>query len=98
MKPDKAAIVLRSPQGVTWVKDYNQVIVIDNLRQEQHLLRDVEALVWGWLVSGYSHARTIRLLENLLALSPAEAEKNLHSMLDAWRQAGILELEAGSNG
>lgn len=91
-------MILCSPASLVWVKDCNQVLIIDEQRRTFHRLSDEAALVWGWLASAYSYPKIVRLLENLLKLSPEEAEKKLHSLLHAWQRAGLLEREAGEDG
>jgi hypothetical protein len=88
MKPDTS---LRSPDGLDWVQDRDQVLIVDMRQQVSHQLRGTEAIVWSWLASAYSYPKMTRLLANLLTVSPAEAEKQLQAFLSQWLRAGLLE-------
>jgi hypothetical protein len=87
--------VLISSDLISWVKDREQIIVLDEQHQEMFVLRGVEVAVWGWLALSYPYAKIIRSLTVMLDVSADEAEQCLWATLQKWIDAGILNIESG---
>jgi len=87
--------VLISPASVSWIKDREQIIVMDEQRQEIFVLRGVEAVVWDCLVLTYPYSKIVRSLTVMLEVSSEEAEKRLWTIFQKWIRAGLLGIEAG---
>ena len=98
MNPGKPSTFLCSPDAVDWVKDLDQVLIIDRRRRVSYLLRDEEAVVWGWLASAYSYSKIVRMLESLIAVSSSQAEDHLRGFIQKWCLADLLKLESGEHG
>ncbi len=84
-------VALSSPDAVRWVKDADQILVVDEHSGNVHRLFGLEAAVWSWLTLGYPYPRLVRLTAALLSLAPAEAEPHLARCLTDWQVAGLLE-------
>ena len=87
--------VLISPDSVSWIKDREQIIVMDEQRQEVFVLLGVEAVVWSYLVLTYPYSKIVRSLTLMLEVSSEEAEKRLWTIFQKWIRAGLLGMEAG---
>jgi hypothetical protein len=86
--------VLISPHPLIWVKDREQIIIIDEQSQEIYALYHVEAAVWSWLTLAYSYPRIVELLAAMLGIPCPEAEHRLQIMVQNWQKAGILAKES----
>ena len=78
-----------------WAFSGHQVIVVDELEQQHHVLDQWQAAVWNWLSLSYSFTRIRRLLASFLAVSQPEAEERLRFLLQQWQAAGLLQIENG---
>lgn len=87
----KETAVYTCPPHITWVKDSQHTIIIDEQQGRSHILRGPEAAIWSWLTLAYSYPKLCRLLAALLDQSPAQAEQRLQATLETWRQAGLLQ-------
>lgn len=85
--------VLTNPNPLYWVKDQDQIFIIDEHSQEIYRMHHLEALVWTWLTLAYSYSKIVELLTALLVISSAEAEQRLRIIFQTWKNAGILNVE-----
>ena len=92
MSGEAGAVVFACPESMRWVEDADRVIVVDEREGETHILRGVEAAVWGWLTLAYPYPKLVQLLAALLVLSSADAEQRLVAILQDWRAAGLLQM------
>ncbi len=97
MKSNLQYSKLSSPIMVTWVKDRDHVLILEQSQEKIYRLIGVDAVVWGWLVSAYSYTKIVRLLSNLMVVSTSIAELHLQSIIRGWLRVGLLELEAGKH-
>lgn len=87
--------ILNSTDSVFWVKDRGQILVLDEKRQEIHVLRGVEAAVWGWLVLNYPYEKMVRSLTLMLGTSTEETQECLSTIIQKLISTGILTVEIG---
>ena len=85
-------------EGVSWVKDSSQIIVIDIVHQKAHQLQGAEMAVWDWLMLGYSFARIARMAAEMQNLPLKQAENSLARMIQGWCEAGLLEVTEQADG
>lgn len=76
---------------LVWVKDVNQTLLIDPNKELFLTLKGVEAATWDWLTLAYPYEKTLHFLALLSGGSPESAAEQLHAILCAWRQAGIIQ-------
>ena len=86
--------VLSNPCPLYWVKDREQLLIVDEQHQEIYALLGVEAAVWTWLTFGYPYAKIVELLAETLELPMVETEQRLHVIFQNWKKTGILAVEA----
>jgi hypothetical protein len=91
MSLDRQAVVLTCPASIRWVKDADQILVVDEQRGIQVVLRGRDAAIWDWLTLMYSYPRLVNLLAVLQAIPADEAERQLMDVLSAWQSSGLLE-------
>jgi hypothetical protein len=91
-------VVLTCPDDIFWVKDVNQMIIVNRQSGETQILRGVEASVWGWLTLCYSYPKMVHLVSALLVVPSGEAEEQLVEILKKWLTAGLLEITELSDG
>lgn len=84
------SLVYACPDSVHWVKDADQVIVVNDQDGRTHALRGVEGAIWSWLSLSYSYPKLVRLVAALLALPANDAEQTLLDVLHGWHEAGLL--------
>lgn len=82
---------LRPAEGLVWVKDATQIIVIHVASQTAHLLQGEEMVVWDWLMLGYSFDELAFMLAELRRTPLTDARQQLESLLQAWVEAGLLQ-------
>jgi len=87
-----SSVTYACPDSVRWVKDTDQVILLDEQTGRSHILQGMEAAIWGWLSLAYSYRRITPLVAALLAQPPAEAEQTLLATLERWQVVGWLEV------
>jgi len=88
----------RLAEGVSWVKDSTQIIVIDVVNQRAYLLRGNEMAVWDWMTLGYPFGKLAHMVAVLQNMSLEEAEKSLAEMIQRWCEAGLLEVTEQQDG
>ena len=89
---------VRLAEGVSWVKDSTQIIVVDVVQQKAHLLKGAEMAVWDWLMLGYPLGRIARMAAELQNLPIEAADKSLAGMIQGWCEAGLLEVTEQADG
>lgn len=89
---------VRLAEGVSWVKDATQTIVIDVVQQKAYLLKGDEMAVWDWLMLGYPFTRIARMMAELEDLSLEAAENSLAEMIQGWCESGLLEMTEQTDG
>ena len=87
--------VLSTPRPLYWVRDREQIVIVDEQTQEIHTLIGVEAAVWTWLTFGHPYTKIVELLAATLELPMVETEQRLHVIFQTWKKAGILAGRAG---
>ena len=98
MKTGPGATMLASRPSVAWVTDADCIIVVDGQGGEARVLRGAEAAVWSWLSLSYPYADLVRLLATQMAVSPADSDRRLRSILRDWRARGLLETAEPARG
>ena len=99
MNIDSQSVTLFIPDYISWVKDLGQIVIINEQSKDAFMLRDVEAIVWGWLSYSTTHKNLVSMLAVLLRVTYKEAEIQLSAMLNDWVNAGVLGvLEEGAFG
>jgi hypothetical protein len=81
----------RCSPTIVWVKDANQILLVNQKTDHSRFLRDVEATVWDWLILGYSYAKITQMLALMLNISE-DAGPVLESVLHDWLAAGIIQV------
>ena len=87
---DSSLLGLTCPPCVRWVKDSNQILIVDERVNTPTVLRDVEAAVWDWLMLGYNIPDVTELLAVLCNESPSLAETRLSGLLQGWLKSGLI--------
>lgn len=82
---------VRFAEGVTWVNDAVQTVVVDACRGAVYVLCGAEMAVWDWLGLGYPFKQVVRLLAAMQADSGEQAAQALVSMIENWLALGLLE-------
>lgn len=92
-----SSVTYTCPASVRWIRDTNQVIVIDERQHRLFQFRGVEAEIWGLLSLRYPYPKTVSLVAALLNLSADAAERELCHVLARWHGMGLLgiRLEIG---
>jgi hypothetical protein len=83
-------VVYRCSPSVVWVKDAEQILVVDGETQRSWALRDAGAVTWELLVVGYPYRRLVAMLSLILSLPAQEAERMLVDILQQWHDGGIV--------
>lgn len=84
-------------EAVVWVKDAEQILVVDTQSQRHRALRDREAVIWELLAVGYPHEKLVQMLSLVFSLVPAEAERVLAEAVHRWCEEGLVcrEVDGG---
>jgi hypothetical protein len=67
MSLTQQAAVLTCPPSVRWVKDADQILVVNERRGTSVALRGAEAAIWDWLTLRYPYPTLVNLLAALQA-------------------------------
>ncbi|MEO8355190.1 MAG: hypothetical protein ABI621_04700 [Chloroflexota bacterium] len=94
MSGNQSYEVLINPHPLYWVRDREQILIVDEQSQEIYALQHVEAAVWTWLALAYSYAKIVELSTAMLGVPSAEAEQRLQVIFQNWQNTGILAIEA----
>jgi hypothetical protein len=86
------------PANIQWVRDAQQILLVDERSGQVHALQGVDAAIWSWLALAYPYPKVIGFLSLLLGVPVGEAEQRLATILQAWREAGLLDAEEVSGG
>jgi hypothetical protein len=98
MSLDGQGVVLTCPAPVWWVKDADQILVVDEQKGTLVILRGLEAVIWDWLTLMYSYPRLVNLLAALRVVPADEAERQLIDVLSAWQSIGLLQRDEAAHG
>lgn len=93
MKQDRSHLTYICPKSIYWVKDSNQIIVVDSQANKTQILTSLEVTIWGLLTLSYSYPNIVRFLSALLSLPVDKAERVLVKTLDDWRRVDLLRIE-----
>ena len=85
-------LIYRCSPSIVWVKDADQTLAVDTETEQSWPLRGVEAVVWDLLAVGYSYQKIVPMLSLILSLPIEEAERALASVLEKWRDAGVVRV------
>jgi hypothetical protein len=88
----------RPVEGLVWVKDASQIIVINVVDQTIHLLQAEEMAVWDWLSLGYPFGKVAHMLAELQKQPLADAEKSLEKRVQGWIASGLLQVTEQADG
>ena len=91
------AIVYSCPACVRWVRDTDQVVLVDEQRHCSQVLRGDEAMLWDWLALGYSYGTLLRQSAAVWETPEQEAACILAEYLASWHQHGWLVATPGDN-
>jgi hypothetical protein len=82
---------------VVWVKDTEQILVVDTQSQRHRTLRDKEAVVWELLAVGYPYERLVTMLALVFSLTTSQAESVLTEMVHKWHEERLVcrEVDGG---
>lgn len=94
MSDNQPQAILINPRPLYWVKDRDQILVVDEQDQQVHPLHSVEAAVWSWLALSYPYPKIVELLAAMLQISSLETEQRLGVIFQNWQKTGILTVEA----
>lgn len=86
-------LTLTCAPAIVWVKDANRILLVDHQRELFWALEGIEATLWDWLAMAYPYEKIIHFLALTLDKSSEEADRQLRSVLDVWRQSGIIQVE-----
>jgi hypothetical protein len=90
--PDNQWLTYGCAPAITWLRDADQILLIDAEREQFWSLRGVEAAIWDLMILAYPYEKTVHLLSLLLRNSTDEAEKVFLTTLDSWHYAGIIQV------
>jgi len=80
----------RCSPSITWVKDSDQTILVEEEKGQSWSIHGVEAVIWDLLTLHYSLGRIVRFLSVLLNGSKDEAIESLLVAIQRWEEAGII--------
>ncbi|MGQ9598773.1 MAG: hypothetical protein ACUVWZ_05095 [Anaerolineae bacterium] len=86
-----SSIVYRCSPTVSWVKDSHRTILIEKENGRSWSLQGFEAAVWDLLVLRYPAVQIIEFLAVLLGEPVEKATEVLGSLLQEWRETGIVK-------
>jgi hypothetical protein len=84
-------LVYRCAPGITWLRDADQILLVDADRGLFWSLGGVAATTWDFLTLGYRCERIVRFLSLILGASKDEAERTLVAVLRDWQDEGIVQ-------
>jgi hypothetical protein len=87
---DSLLLELTCSPCLRWVKDSDQILVVDERINTPTVLQGVEAAVWDWLMLGYNLPDVSELLAVLCNESQVLAETRLFGLLQGWLKSGWL--------
>ncbi len=96
IQTDTVTIQCRS--SLQWVKDTNQIIIVDEQHNAPIILQGAEVAIWEWLTLEYPYAKLLKLVEGLLKTSTDEAAQQLSIIAQRWQALGLLEANEGHDG
>jgi hypothetical protein len=82
--------------AVVWLRDGNQVFLVDEERHTGWTLRGVEATIWDLIVLTYPYSNIVTFLSLLLCVSADEAKTQLKTTLYQWQTVGLVNIVAES--
>ncbi len=82
--------VCYSAQGITWVQDAEQTLLVREGDGRSWQLRGAEAMVWDLLTLGYSWNRLVELAGAALRVPGEQAQETLWAILSRWEREGLV--------
>ena len=91
------AIAYSCPTRIRWVRDADQLVLVDEQRRCCQVLRGDEAMLWDWLALGYSYDALVRQSAAVWETPEQEAAYILAEHLAKWHKHGWLVATPGDN-
>jgi len=85
-------INFRCTPNIAWVKDADQILLIDTDTGQSWSLCGTEAAVWSFLTLGYRYEKIGHFLSLMLKIPDGKARKALMAMLHEWQDKGIVQV------
>ncbi len=82
-------------EGITWVKDAGQTILLDGLGGKSWILAGLEAAAWDLIALGYSFDDAAAALAILAGTDDDQGRATLWATVGRWQGAGILGATEG---
>jgi hypothetical protein len=89
--PEPSPRTLACPACITWVKEAEALIVVNEQRGERVVLRGLECAVWSWLSLGYAWSDLACFTAEACEQSIEDARRSVAAVLEGWLKAGLLE-------
>jgi len=78
--------------AIVWARDAGHILLLDRETGQSWSLRDEEEVIWDLLAVGHSYEKIVQILSLTLSLSAEQADHTLFSVLQNWRDAGIVQV------
>ncbi len=85
-------LTYRCAPAITWLREANQILLVDVERGRFWFIHGLEAAIWDFLALAYPYEKIVRFLSLLLRTSTGEAEKTLLAALRGWQGLGIVQI------
>ena len=84
-------LIFACAPSIIWIRDVDQVLLVDQETKQSWSLRGVSAVVWDLVTVGHSHQRIVPLLSLIISLPIEEVERDLTKVLGKWLDEGIVQ-------
>lgn len=90
--PDDECLTYCCAPAVAWLRDADQILLVDPARKQFWPIRGAEAAIWDFMILAYPYEKIVRFLSLLLGTSTGEAKKIFLAVLRDWQRRGVIQV------
>ena len=91
MESDKAVkFDLQPAEGIRWLRNLDEVIIINGDLSKRWVLQEIEADVWEWLWQEFSQQSIIKMIALMNSSTKIQSLQLLNELSTKWEKQGLI--------
>ena len=91
MRKSEKQLPVRLIKGFHWVRNHDQVLILNSLLDERWILSGVEADIWDWLLQDIPFIKMVAMLTLLCGIDENHAHAIISRIMAKWKNANMVE-------
>ncbi len=77
--------------GFRWVRNHDQVLILNSLLDKKWILSGMEADIWDWLVQDIPFFKMVTMMTLLCGIDEDHALAMISRIMTKWKNANMVE-------